>query len=586
MAAAAQNAGGTQIAQQGAAQQGSAQQVMALVTRGRETFAAMPQKKRTKLMMCGITLAAICAAVAWWSGRTDWKTLYSGLEGRDLQQVEGELAAANITYQPTPDGLGVQVPTEMLDKARMEVATKGMPQSGRMGFELFDKPNWVGSEFDEKVNYQRALEGELEHTIATLGAVRSARVHLVLPKDSLFSSEQQPAKASVVLKLKNSTLGRDQIESIRNLVAGAVEGLTPDQVTLVDADGKAKLNSPDRAEEGNEAEQALEAKLVEMLEPLAGRDNVRATVNISYDDGTEERTDEVVDPTQTVALSTQKRDQIAGGTQKPIGIPGTVSNTPAAAPTGSQVANAQAANAGKDALPVYPNAGAQSQSMHEESSTFAVTKHTTHEEEGPGRITRVTAAVLVNDRAITEGAGSNLHTAWKPRTPDEMKRLEQLAQAAVGFSSDRGDQVVIQNISFEANNPEPPPTAAAKVSEEAQTILRTQPELLKTVGAGLAAIMLILFVIRPVTKQTMTLLREHKVEAEHKMALELATKEAAHQKQLAQVTAQKEEEDDTPSAREKRRAAISNEGVLEYLETQFRREPQDSTRLLESWIGK
>ena len=145
----------------------------------------------------------------------------------------------------------------------MEVAAKGTPQSGRMGFELFDKPNWVGSEFDEKVNYQRAMEGELEHTIATLGAVRSARVHLVLPKESLFASEKQPAKASVVLKLKRATLPAEQIDSIRNLVASAVENLSPEQVTLVDADGRVNLKAAGGAgfAGDRDAERAMEEKL-------------------------------------------------------------------------------------------------------------------------------------------------------------------------------------------------------------------------------------------------------------------------------------------------------------------------------------
>ena len=159
-----------------------------------------------------------------------------------MQQVSQELAAAGIPFQTTADGTGVEVPAELVDKARMEVAAKGMPQSGRLGFELFDKPNWVGSEFDEKVNYQRALEGELEHTIGTLEVVRSARVHLVLPKESLFAGEEKVAKASVVLKLRRSTMTPEQTDSIRNLVAGAVENLSAQQVTLVDADGRVNLN--------------------------------------------------------------------------------------------------------------------------------------------------------------------------------------------------------------------------------------------------------------------------------------------------------------------------------------------------------
>jgi flagellar M-ring protein FliF len=555
---------------------------MALVARGREIVAAMPQKRRTQLIVCGVVLASACAAVAWWGGRTDWKTLYAGLEGRDLQQVQSELAAANISYEPTPDGLGVMVPAELLDKARMEIAAKGMPQSGRMGFELFDKPNWVGSEFDEKVNYQRALEGELEHTIATIGAVRSARVHLVLPKESLFTSEQQAAKASVVLKLKSTSLAHEQVDSIRNLVAGAVESLTPEQVTLVDADGKVDLSIRGRNMQSGEAEAALEQKLIAMIEPLAGRDNVRATVNITYDESSEEQTDETVDPTRVTPLTTEKRDQISGITPPASGIPGTVSNTQAAAPAGSAVATAQTAKA---ALPVYPSAGAPQQSTHEESSTFAVTRHTLHQESGPGRIARVTAAVVVNDRQMTEGVGATAHAVWKPRTADEMKRMEELAQAAVGFNTTRGDQVVMQNLSFEANVPPPTVTGMAKATDQAKDFLRSQPELLRTIGAGVLAMLLILMVVRPIAQQAMVLLKEpHALGAGSPKLAALGDG----------ITTSDSPSDSDPSAveREKARkrltrkaAAIEDDGIMESVSDHVKREPLESSRLLEAWIG-
>ena len=192
----------------------------------RERLMAMPAGKRTWLIAsCGISGRDVCWD-DWFAGRPDWRVLFSGLDGKDVQQVSQELAAAGIPYETTADGGGVQVPAEMLDKARMEVAAKGMPQTGRLGFELFDKPNWVGSEFDERVNYQRALEGELEHTIGTLGVVKSARVHLVLPQPSLFAAEEKVAKASVVLKLKRASVDPEQADAIRSLVAGSVENLS------------------------------------------------------------------------------------------------------------------------------------------------------------------------------------------------------------------------------------------------------------------------------------------------------------------------------------------------------------------------
>ena len=497
--------------------------------------------------------------MAWWGGRTDWKTLYSGMEGRDLQQVESELSAAGVTYQTTPDGSGVQVPAELLDKARMEVAAKGMPQSGRMGFELFDKPNWVGSEFDEKVNYQRALEGELEHTIATIGSVRSARVHLVLAKDSLFTAQQQAAKASVVMKLKRAQMPREEVDSIRNLVAGAVEGLSPGDVTLVDADGRANLNSPGASVAASDEEHALAEKLIAMLEPLAGRENVRATVNIAYDTTTVEKTDDVVDPAQVVALTSQKTDQVSGQPAKAIGVPGTASNTPS--------------SDAKAALPVYPTAGGTQQTSHEENATFAVTRHTTHEESGPGRVARVSAAVVINDRAMVTGVGKDAKTVWKPRTAEEMNRLQQLAQAAVGFDAKRGDSVVLQNLGFEANTPEVAASGLSKWSDEAKELLRSQPELLRTVGACLLAALLMMFVVRPVTKQAMVMLSEPK-------ALPAPVMQSALPK--ADVTALPEE-----SAEEvvRRKSTIDEQGVLEYVAAHVKNEPMQSTRLLEAWIG-
>jgi flagellar M-ring protein FliF len=140
---------------------GGAGQALAVIARGQKLLQEMPPRKRTGLLAGSVMLLAVMAGMVWFANRADWWVLFSGLEPRDVQTVSQELGAAGISFQPTADGSGIEVPAELLDKARMEVAAKGMPQTGRLGFELFDKPNWVGSEFDEKVNYQRALEGEL-----------------------------------------------------------------------------------------------------------------------------------------------------------------------------------------------------------------------------------------------------------------------------------------------------------------------------------------------------------------------------------------------------------------------------------------
>src|SRR5271154_2039146 len=430
-------AGMQRAGQAGAAAGGSAGKALATASAMRERLMAMPAAKRSWLLAAGLFLAAICAGMIWFLGRPDWRVLFSGLDGKDVQQVSQELAAAGIPYQLSGDGGGVEVPGDLLDKARMEVAAKGMPQTGRLGFELFDKPNWVGSEFDERVNYQRALEGELEHTIGTLGVVKSARVHLVLPQPSLFAAEEKVAKASVVLKLKRASIDPEQADAIRSLVAGSVENLSVDQVTLVDADGRVNFKQRSSNAAEADAEEAMEAKLVAMLEPLAGRDNVRATVNVTYDEGSEERTDEVYDPAQVATLTMQKSEQTSAQRGQPSGVPGTASNSPAGSAAGAVAGSAAAAAPGtppllqKPGLPVYPQQGSGGgQSLRQENDTYGVTKHLVHTEEGPGRVRRVSAAVVVNDRSATEGVGKQEHAVWKPRSADEMHRLEQLAQAA------------------------------------------------------------------------------------------------------------------------------------------------------------
>jgi len=189
-----------------------------------------------------LLLVVLAGGLIWYALRPDWRTLYVNLEPEDARQTAQMLAQAQIPYEPTPDGAGILVPAAQLDKARLAVAAKGGVKSGRLGFEIFDKPNWVGSEFDEQVNYQRALEGELEHTVGSLADVESARVHLVLPHDSLFRDAERPAKASVVLKLRHRNLADGNGLAVQKLpVAGNVFNGVADGVAEVQDGPQAAL---------------------------------------------------------------------------------------------------------------------------------------------------------------------------------------------------------------------------------------------------------------------------------------------------------------------------------------------------------
>ena len=360
-------------------------------------------------------LSILFGGLLWYGLRTDWRTLYAGLDPDDARQVGLTLTQAQIPYDVADNGTTLRVPAAQLDKARLATAAKGV-KSGRMGFELFDKPNWVGSEFDEQVNYQRALEGELEHTVGSLTDIESARVHLVLAHDSLFRERDRPAKASVVLKLRRRALADGEADAIRNLVASAVDGLGADHVVLVDASGHLPLGprTPEALQLGSE--QALEEKLISTLEPVTGIGNVRASVTLNYDADTIEETKESYDPAQSAALSIERTEQTTGAQPIAAGVPGTASNAP----------NSQA-------LPVYPKQTTQPQTSKTESGTYGVSKTVRHLVENPGKVHRLTAAIVVNDRLIQPQSKSSA-AKWQARSPDELKNLTTLAQAAVGFT--------------------------------------------------------------------------------------------------------------------------------------------------------
>ncbi|SNS44861.1 flagellar M-ring protein FliF [Granulicella rosea] len=597
---------------------GLAQKVTAGAAKLQSRWVETPAPRRNMWVVAAAMVAAVIAAMVWYAGRPDWRVLFSGLESKDVQVVSQELAAAGIPFELTPDGGGVQVPADSLEKARMEVAAKGMPQTGRLGFELFDKPNWVGSEFDERVNYQRALEGELEHTIESLDVVRSARVHLVVPQATLYSAQEKQAKASVVLKLKRASLPQEQADSIRSLVAGAVENLSMDQVTLVDANGRLNLQPHNSAVSAAAAEEALESKLVAMLEPLAGAGNVRATVSVAYEPGTEERTDEVYDPNNSVALTVRKSEHTSNGGSHAAasGVPGTASNAPAAAPAGAVQGSATAAAPGvppllaKAPLPVYPQAGGATQNVKEENGTYAVSRHVIHTEAGAGRVRRLTAAVVVNDRQVMEMVGKVQKTTWKPRSPEEMRRLEDLAQAAVGYDLKRGDQVVMQNVSFDSNTPEPKAAAMTRVLEGAKGFV--QPSLLHTAMIGALGLLLVMVVLKPVAGQMVATLKEtpslgsgSSLSAgmeQTEMSVEMGGVKLAGSHTAGSLEASSGSADGGEAwgnsvgqgagnmAIEHREEPVrlrpkSRDAIFDHVSQHIRQEPEASTRLLQSWIG-
>src|ERR1700685_2627559 len=294
-----------------------------------EFFRGLSLTQKAGLAAGFVVVAAILWGFVALLGQPKYVTLYSGLRPEEAQNLASRLAAKNIPHQISPDGGTLLVAEDKLDAARLETAAAGLPRSARMGFELFDTPNWTGSDFTEKVNYQRALEGELERTLATLSEVQGVRVHLVLPQDSLFTEQQHEAKAAVILKPRSGRLSEQAQLAIPQLVASAVDRLRPENVTVVDADSNLPLVHG-RSGGGGAAfapDEELAKTLVPTLGPGGGADHVRASVHVEYDMGTSEDTQEIYDPKTPTALTQEHSEESSVG-EAPAGVPGTASNVP------------------------------------------------------------------------------------------------------------------------------------------------------------------------------------------------------------------------------------------------------------------
>jgi flagellar M-ring protein FliF len=512
----------------------------------RVRWATMRTAQRGWTATAAVLILALTGGLLWYTLSTDWRTLYAGLDTDDARQTGQILTQAQIPFELTTDGSGIRVPAADLDKARLATAAKGGVKSGRLGFEIFDKPNWVGSEFDEQVNYQRALEGELEHTVGTLIDVESARVHLVLPHDSLFREQERPAKASVVLKLRHRSLADGEPEAIRNLVSSAVDGLTPERVVLVDAAGQAPLGPKTGDALRLSAEQALEDKLVATLEPVTGAGNVRASVTLDYNPAATEETEETYDPDQTVTTSMQRTEQTSGPLPVAAGVPGTASNAP----------NTQA-------VPVYPQQTTLPQSAKSESGAYASSKTVRHTLENAGRVRRLTAAIVVNDR-LAQMAAKGKNAVWQPRSADELRNLTALAQAAVGYDSTRGDMLTVEDLAFDDNRAQQPASMPVQVLATAEN----SPVLVRYLAMLAGVLIVLAFGVRPALRN----------------ARAAPGIEARSQSRQVPVAVANQPPLAPPEPAELDPERIRTLEIFEQVSGHLKREPTQSSRLLQSWI--
>ena len=533
-----------------------------MVQQAREFFLGLTLKQRLLLAGGTVLVAATLCVFVQLIAKPDYKVLYSGLSPSDTQDITARLSARKIPFETSPDGSSILVPAEKLDSARLEVASQPMPHSGRMGFELFDKPNWAGSDFSEKVNYQRALEAELERTLATLGEVEAVRVHLVMPAESLYSERERSAKASVMVKLRRGRLPEQADMAIRQMVAGAVDRLGPENVVVVDADTNLPLGRFGGGAAGggvSEIDQDLAKRVVETLEPVVGSQGVRASVHVEYDLSSGEETQETYDPATSVALSVTRSEERLGSDSLG-GVPGTSSNLP----------NAKVTPPAKS--------GSESHTSKAESGTYAVNKLLRHTLQPPGRIKRIAAALLVDDAVEIEQKSNQRVATRRKRSPEEMKQIEQLAAAALGIDPKRGDLLAVENLPFRNLQPEapPPPTWMERV----QRSLRNWSWVFRYLALACLFGSVYMLLLRPVKKQLMTVLRE--------LPMRVASRHAIAEPASPQVSSAPQPEsleEILGAAGQDGETSLKKLAVLKnHLVEKVKTEPASASRLVQNWL--
>ncbi len=429
----------------------------------------------SQLISLAATFVGVVGAViafAFWLSQPTYRVLFSDMDAESASAVTERLRGQDVTFQLTDGGRSIQVPADQLDQLRLDFAGAGLPQSGRLGFELFDRTQFGATEFLEGVTYRRALEGEIARTIATIAEVSSARVHIAMAKDSLFQAKEQPAKASVVLRLKNrAPLSPTTVTGIRSLVAFAVEGLRPELVTILDTQGRpltsdATDDAPlgaTQIERQQRFERDLALKVVALLEPVVGVDRVRVNVAARLNIDTEDRLEERWEP-NVVVRSHQVHFEGSGGVGASQGIAGARANLPEGAPPGS---NTPAAETQVPPAVTATTGGAQRTS---EVTNNEISKITRHTQRPRGDVARLSVAVILDDGlVVTKGADGSVTRERKPRDPAELQKINGLVARAVGLDTERGDQLTVENIAFEQQADDVPVAPPATLMQRVPT---------------------------------------------------------------------------------------------------------------------
>lgn len=424
------------------------------------------------LIIAGSAAIAIFVAAFLWLQSPDYKVLYSNLSDKDGGEIVTQLTQMNVPYRLSQNGAAIMVPDNQVHELRLKLAQAGLPKGGAAGFELLDKEKFGISQFSEQINYQRALEGELARTIETLGPVQNARVHLALPKPSLFVREQKSPSASVTVGLlQGRALDEGQINAIVHIVASSVAGMPDSSVTIVDQSGKL-LTQPDamgrdlnstQLKYVQELENRYQQRIETLLGPIVGRGNVHAQVTAQVDFSHTEETAEEYKPNQPPNQAAVRSKQLSQSEQNggmlAGGVPGALSNQPVAPPQAPiEAPKAQEGEKTDEANTTGTNRtltrNPNSNSRLDETTNYEVDRRIRHIKRPVGNVERLSVAVIVNYKTIedtkeaAEGEEPVVETKQIPLTDEQIQQIEGLVREAMGYSQERGDSLSVVNSQF------------------------------------------------------------------------------------------------------------------------------------------
>ncbi|WP_051304781.1 flagellar basal-body MS-ring/collar protein FliF [Chitinilyticum litopenaei] len=464
-----------------------------------QRFAALSSTRKLIIMAVLAALIAALIGAALWSREPAYRILFTNIPDKEAGAVVQSLQQMNIPYKL--DAGGISVPADKIYDARLRLAAEGLPKSGNVGFELIDNQKFGVSQFAEQVNYQRAIEGELARSIETISSVEKARVHLAIPKQSVFLRDQQKPTASVILTLHTGRLLDDaQVAGIVHLVSSSVPDLMVKNVTVVDQDGSL-LSNNNRINQANldqkqlqyvaQIERGYVERVQAILAPLVGKDNVRAEVTAQLDFSEVEQTSETYKPNSppnAAAIRSQQTLDQQGRSSDPgaMGVPGALSNQPpgaAAAPITAPIASEVAG-------------GIESSSnvRREATTNYEIDKTIQHVKQPVGSIKRLSAAVVIN---FKPGKDKDGKAGYVPFTPQEMTQINNLVREAIGYNQTRGDSVNVVNAAFADSQP----LEERPLVDKASDYLKTNwPDVLKLFLLAVAVLYLLFFIVRPLMK--------------------------------------------------------------------------------------